>query len=205
MYFISWDIETDTSGGYGLDPSNGGIASIAAGFYRFAEQDQASGKPALRDPFYGYVGDGGVREDELLLDFDRWLSSLPTCHLIGWNTVCFDAPFCAKRAELAQVDVDLWMSYTSAYRHRNPNCLGVYGGYDHRWGRHTGLDLSFDGYEKSWREEHKVGGSLDDVAGHFGMTPIKVDRTKIHELSAEELRAYNMSDVATVAELFVGL
>jgi len=199
VIFTAWDIETDTSGGFGLDPNHGGITSIAAGVYSLAPD----GDLAELHQFYACAGTG-MSEAEVLGKFDRWLNVFaPLGDLVGWNSSCFDAPFCFRRAEILGLRLDLFLSFDPDIVPKYDPTPGFAGGYRHRWHGVTGFDLAFDrvAFTRAWCDDNGVKYSLKPVAQHFGLEPIEVARDRVHELTADELRAYNLSDVRATAWL----
>jgi hypothetical protein len=68
-----------------------------------------------------------------------------------------------------------------------------------RWGSLGHVDVAH--LYKDLAAEHGIAWSLKPVARHHGMTPVEVDRTAIHNLSADELTAYVVSDVVVTLDL----
>lgn len=198
MQFIAWDIETDTSGGYGVDPNKGGVLSIAAGHY------EATGTGITEvGSFFRHIrpGDDGS-ERELLEEFDLWLLLRPVGRLLGWSSAFFDAPFCRRRADLVGADLELELTFDPAMKIKYPPLPGFEGGYSHTWHGHTGRDLQHTDFDAAWCAKHGTRRGLKPVSQHFGGEPIEVDREKMHLLTDDELRDYNMSDVEMTARLY---
>ena len=211
MKFVSWDIETDTSGGGGLEPASAGVTSIAAGVY-----ESTASKLLEHDTFFATIGDphttagqGDLDEAGLIAAFDRWIryggkvSPYELTYLLGWNSTVFDAPFVFRRAEMAGLDIELYLSFDPSIHPKYEPIAGFFGGYQHRWAHLMSRDLAYgDFFTRSWCDEYEVKWTLKDVGEHHGLTPVRVDREKIHELTRPELEAYNLSDVRTVASLY---
>lgn len=211
MKFISWDIETDTSGGGGLEPATAGITSIAAGVY---ESDPSS--LTEYDTFFMAVGDPHpsgdgrtVDEATVIKSFDNWVrfgdlwDPSEIDYLVGWNSAVFDAPFVFRRSEMAGLDIELYLSFDPSITPKYDPIAGFAGGYRHRWAHLTSRDIAYGlFFNRTWCDERDVPWRLKDVGEHHGLTPVRVDREKIHELSRPELAAYNLSDVRTVASLY---
>lgn len=198
MQFIAWDIETDTSGGFGTDPNNGGIISIAAGRY----EATATGLIEI-DTFFDQVpaGDDDV-EREVLEAFDLWLLLQSTAPLIGWSSTFFDAPFCHRRAEMVGAQLGLDLTFDPELKREPPPLPGFDGGYNHVWHGHASRDLQHSDFDSAWCAEHGTRRGLKAVSRHFGGEPIEVDRALMHLMTDEDLRAYNMSDVEMTARLY---
>jgi uncharacterized protein YprB with RNaseH-like and TPR domain len=62
-----------------------------------------------------------------------------------------------------------------------------------RWGKLDHVDLVYAYREYS--DENGLERRLKPVARSLGLNPIEVDATATSDLSAEELEAYNLSDV----------
>lgn len=211
MKFTSWDIETDTSGGGGLEPATAGVTSIAAGVY-----ESTLTKLVEHDTFFLAVGDphpsgDGTVIDEaaLLVAFDHWVrhggkvSPYEITYLLGWNSAVFDAPFVFRRGEMAGVDIELYLSFDPSIVPKYEPMAGFAGGYRHRWAHLMSRDLAYgEFFTRVWCDERDVKWALKDVGEHHGLTPVRVDREKVHELARPELEAYNLSDVRTVASLY---
>jgi hypothetical protein len=200
MRFISWDIETDTSGGFGLDPNHGGIVSIAAAVYDVVDNQLVEGAV-----FYMQVG-GEVTELLLLAAFNSFLLH-QRIHgvanlLVGWNSTCFDAPFVQRRSEVVGANLDLFLRFNPRITPKYEATPGFAGGYDHLWWGHKSVDIAFDSYGEKWCEREMTKWSLKPVAEHMGIEMVNVDRERIHLLTDDELKAYNLSDVRGTASLY---
>ena len=212
--FVAWDIETVTSGGHGLDPNEGGILSIAAAAYSDCEPDSPP-----TSTFYASVLESvpaelrprtfaDPSEEAVLFAFNRWLGRATpdwiAGPLVGWNSSCFDAPFAFRRAELLRVRIDLSLSFAPDIVSKYPPLPGFHGGYEHNWTPEWfGVDLAYSAYSRGNCEHWGVRHRLKDGAEHFGITDgVRVDASKVSDLSGDDLRAYNLSDVRLTAELY---
>lgn len=200
MKFTAWDIETDTSGGFGLDPDNGSIASIAAA--TFDLDLEVTGALVETSAFYGSVDTMGG-ERNLLNALDDWMHLYaPHGPLVGWNSACFDAPFFKRRSEILGLDSHIGLTFDPSITPKYEPLPGFDGGYLHTWCETEGIDLAVEAFDRSWCEANGVEFSLKSVAEHHGFVPVVVDRSQIHLLDHDGLRAYNLSDVRITAELF---
>ena len=202
MNFVAWDIETDTSGGGGLDPTVAGVVSIAAAVYRSTPTGLTE-----HEVFYDAVaGPSPISEAALLVAFDRWLAARALrdedmTHLVGWNSAVFDAPFVARRSEILRTEIDLYLSFAPEIVPKYEPLPGFAGGYHHRWYGLRSRDQAYGRFNRGWCEAAGINWRLKDVAEHHGLDPVRVDRENIHLLSGSELAAYNLSDVRMTAAL----
>lgn len=182
MLTVAWDIETDTSGGHGLDPNKGGIVSIAA--------VASNGTERYFD---------GPDEAAIIAGFDRAVAALPGgARLVGWNSAVFDTPFVADRARILGVPIGLTLVADDAIVPKYDPLPGHGGGYSGTWHQTTLADVAYE--LRPYCEARDLRWSLKPFAQHLGIDVVEVDRAAIHLLSRDELRAYNLSDVhATLA------
>lgn len=169
------DIETDTDGVNGLDPRESRIVSAAVAYNDF--------DPVVIDD---------TDERTLIAKLDdavRRRSGL----LVTWNGAGFDLPFIATRAGLLGIDTELETTTDLSLPVKYAAPAGLGGPVRARWGGTAHVDISF--LYKAEAESRSISWSLKPVARSFGLNPVEVDRTKIHELSEEALRAYVLSDV----------
>lgn len=186
--YIVWDIETDTSGGFGLDPRNGGIVSVAIGLVK---------NFVIQDGFFLNVDDS-LTEKDLLIGVQNILAAAPDyLPLVGWNSSFFDAPFMFYRANVNELyESGMVLSHNPLLRCKYEPIPPFVGGYDHVICGLRGVDITQTYYTREWAGSNGLkSASLDAVANHLGFTGIKPDRTKIHELTPQELEAYNLSDI----------
>jgi len=104
------------------------------------------------------------------------MDSLPAGVVITWNGTHFDLPFIARRAEILGVKMGL----------ADP------GGQAH-WHGHIHLD-GYLLYRPDVGDSVKLSCGLKPLAKFVGLPVIEVDRSRIHELSVDECRAYVASD-----------
>jgi len=136
---------------------------------------------AVTGPGLERVFDGS--EISILTDLDTFMRSLQPGVIITWNGTRFDLPFMARRAEIVGVPLGL------------TDPAGRAGWYGH---------IHLDGY-LLYRAD--VGDSVNLKCGlkplsrFVGLPVVEVDRSRIHELSAEQCRAYVASDAHLAREL----
>ncbi len=167
------DIETDTSLD-GLDPRVAPVLTVALSLGRHDET------------FSG-------RESTLLFDLDQRLRTLPPGVLATWNGSAFDLPFLAYRAAVHRLDLGLRLLLDPALRTSRAPLPGHPGAYRGAWHHHSHLD-AYRLYKSDVGPVLRVSCSLKSIARLVGLTPVEVDRTRIHDLSHEALHAYASSD-----------
>jgi len=123
------------------------------------------------------------KEASILQRLDTLLGSLPTGVIITWNGTRFDLPFIARRAEILGIDLGL-----------------VEPSGEARWFGHTHLD-GYVLYRADVGDSIKLSCGLKPLARFVGLPVIEVDRTKIHELTTQQCRAYVASDAYLAREL----
>lgn len=176
------DLETDTTRN-GLDPHDAAIVSAAI----YSGGHNGSGRAAIvfddRD------------EARLLRSLDAWLGDDATAPgvIVTWNGAAFDIPFLLTRAEICDVKLGLAATVSEARKPYYEPINGHAGGYVASWYDHDHADVMHAW--RSWARAQGIRGGLKPVASAQGIEVIEVDRTKIHELSAADLMAYNVSDV----------
>lgn len=175
------DIETDTSGGGGLDPRSAGVVSAAL-------MDEA-------EEWWYFTADPGpgTEEARLLAEMDAVLATLPPGLLVGWNTSVFDLPFLVDRSKASGVTLGVELSPDSSIVPKYDPLPGHDGGYQATWHGHRSLDIAYE--LRDWCAEHGVVWSLKPCARAHGIEVVEVDREAVHLLPAEALRVYNLSDV----------
>jgi DNA polymerase elongation subunit (family B) len=167
------DIETDTTEN-GLDPRVAAVVTVA-----------------LAAPGYEEVFTGP--EDQLLLDLDHRLSRLEPGVIATWNGAAFDLPFIADRAALHGLDLGLRLQHDHALTMHRAPLPGHRGAYRAAWFDHGHID-AYRLYRGDVGPALRISCSLKSIARFVGLSPIEVDRTKIHDLSNEALHAYAASD-----------
>jgi uncharacterized protein YprB with RNaseH-like and TPR domain len=167
------DIETDTTEN-GLDPRVAAVVTVA-----------------LAGPGFDEVFTGP--EDLLLLDLDDRLLQLEPGVIATWNGAAFDLPFLSDRAALHGIPLGLRLHHDSAITMRRAPLPGHRGAYRARWFHHGHLD-AYRLYRGDVGPAMRISCSLKSIARFVGLSPVEVDRTKIHDLSNEALHAYAASD-----------
>jgi uncharacterized protein YprB with RNaseH-like and TPR domain len=167
------DIETDTSEN-GLDPRVASVVTVALS------------SPGCDEVFSG-------RESTILFDVDQRLRSLPPGVLATWNGAAFDLPFIADRAALHGLDLGLRLQFDPSMAMRRAPLPGHAGAYRGQWYEHGHID-AYRLYRGDVGPSLRVSCSLKSIARLVGLSPIEVDRERIHDLSNEALHAYASSD-----------
>jgi DNA polymerase elongation subunit (family B) len=167
------DIETDTSVN-GLDPAVGGIVTVA-----------------LSTPDGDDVFDGS--EVGMLEAVDARLAGLEPGVLATWNGAFFDLPFLADRASHHGIALGLRLTLDPRITSRRDPLPGHLGAYRACWHGHRHLD-AYQLYRSDVGHVLGVSCSLKAIARLVGLTPVEVDRARIHDLSPEALAAYVASD-----------
>ena len=182
LLLTALDIETDTSEGVnGLDPTSSRVVAIALAFSDrepvvFDDADEATQLRQLAEVLFTRTG-----------------------LLVTWNGAGFDLPFIVARAEALGLDLGLVTRRDALLpvKYDPPAGLGL--PVRARWGSLGHVDVAH--LYKDLAAEQGIAWSLKPVARHHGMTPVEVDRTAIHDLSADELTAYVVSDVVVTRDL----
>lgn len=173
------DIETDTTTG-GLDPRTSSIVAVAL---------------TRPDGTTVFTGD----EHQIITDLDRHLAGAPAGVLVTWNGSKFDLPFIADRAATLGLTIGLRLHLDPTIPVGRGSLPGHTGAYRAHWHGHRHLD--------AFRAFADIGGalahscSLKTMARLCGLRPVEVDRTAIHHLGADDLRAYVASDATVTREL----
>ncbi len=174
------DIETDTELG-GLDPEHAPIVAVA-----------------LCGDGWNIVFDGD--EVDVLRDLDEAIARLDAGVLVTWNGSRFDLPFISDRAHRIGIELGLRLSPDGYHRSRHEPLPGHTGGYIASWHAHRHLD-AYIVYRADVGASLGIPCGLKPLSRMLGLSPVEVDRTAIHELSAEQLNAYVASDAELTREL----
>lgn len=190
------DIETDTAPlteeetalGYtsrGLVPSISRIVNIAI----------ASSKGTI-------VLDG--EEKDILTNLEQYFKTASPGMVVTWNGSVFDFPFISDRARLLGVPLGLTMTPNPAIVPKYVATPGHAGGYNAEWTRENGtslgtIDIAYS--FKGFAEENDIIWSLKPMATAKGLDPVKVDASKIHLLSKEQVNEYVASDALVTRTL----
>jgi uncharacterized protein YprB with RNaseH-like and TPR domain len=167
------DIETDTTID-GLDPAVSPVVLAA-----------------LSTPAGDEIFDGD--EPDLLAALDARLRDLPPGILATWNGAAFDLPFVADRAGAAGVPLGLTLVPDPTVVLGRGPLRGHTGAYRATWHAHRHID-AYRMYRGDVGRVLRISCSLKAIARVVGLTPVEVDRERIHELSREVLDAYVTSD-----------
>jgi len=167
------DIETDTLID-GLDPAVSPVVLAA-----------------LSTPEGDTVYDGP--EPALLAALDARLAALPPGVVVTWNGATFDLPFLADRAAAAGVPLGLRLVPDPTVVLGRGPLRGHEGAYRARWYGHGHLD-AYRLYRGDVGRVLRVSCGLKTIARLVGLTPVEVDRERIHELPRDVLDAYVTSD-----------
>jgi hypothetical protein len=167
------DIETDTTEN-GLDPRVASVVTVALS------------APGLDEVFSG-------RESTILFDVDQRLRGLPGGVLATWNGAAFDLPFLADRAARHGLELGLRLQFDPTLAMRRAPLPGHRGAYRGAWYEHGHID-AYRLYRGDVGPSLRVSCSLRSIARLVGLSPIEVDRGRIHDLSNEALHAYASSD-----------
>lgn len=196
MRLYALDIETDTSPGRrrigsetppGLDPNHDAVISVAV-------HDSA----ANRSEFFSVDTEGS--EVAVLSALDMTLRAAPEGVVVTWNGANFDLPYLAARFAHCGVRSTLRLLEADDRPPKYEPLPGSHPtGYWASWGQHRHLDVAY-AYQQ-FADEHAVAWSLKPVASAAGIEMISVDASAVTELTADELRAYNVSDVVGTAAL----
>jgi DNA polymerase elongation subunit (family B) len=167
------DIETDTSVD-GLDPA---VSPVVSAALSTGDGDEVFGGP----------------ERDLLAAVDARLRSLDPGILATWNGAAFDLPFLADRAAVAGVPLGLRLVPDPTVVLSRGPLAGHAGAYRALWYGHRHLD-GYRMYRGDVGRVLHISCSLKAIARVVGLTPVEVDRERIHELALDELDAYVASD-----------
>jgi DNA polymerase elongation subunit (family B) len=167
------DIETDTSEN-GLDPRVASVVTVALS------------APGVDEVFSG-------RESTILFDVDQRLKGLPSGVIATWNGAAFDLPFLADRAAMHGMELGLRLQFDPSMAMRRAPLPGHRGAYRGAWYDHGHID-AYRLYRGDVGPSLRVSCSLKSIARLVGLSPIEVDRGRIHDLSNEALHAYASSD-----------
>lgn len=167
------DIETDTTTN-GLDPTVAAVVTVA-----------------LAHPGYEEVFTGP--EHRLLAELDERLAELEPGVIATWNGAAFDLPFIADRARRYDLPLGLHLRLDPALAPRRAPLPGHRGAYRAAWYGHSHID-AYRLYRGDVGPALRISCSLKSIARFVGLSPVEVDRTRIHDLSNEALHAYAASD-----------
>ena len=167
------DIETDTTVD-GLDPSCSPIVAVAV--------DGEGVEEVLS-------GD----EARVLAQLDALLRDLRPGVLVTWNGARFDLPFLAARAARWGVPLGLRLVPEPPPGDGTPRVRAT-------WGAHHHLD-GYRLYRADVGRSLGLSCALKALARLAGVSPVEVDRDRIHSLAPDELARYVASDARLARDL----
>lgn len=167
------DIETDTTVD-GLDPAVSPVVTVALS------------TPQSDEVFVG-------AESDILAALDARLRALPPGVIATWNGAVFDLPFLADRAAACALALGLRLAPDPTVVLSRGPLPGHTGAYRASWYGHRHLD-AYRVYRGDVGRVLQVSCSLKAIARVVGLTPVEVDRERIHELPRPVLDAYVASD-----------
>lgn len=167
------DIETDTTID-GLDPAVSPVVAVALSTVQGDEV---------------FAGD----EPDVLGALDRRLRALVPGVIATWNGAAFDLPFLADRAAACDLDLGLRLTADPTVVLSRGPLPGHAGAYRATWYGHRHLD-AYRVYRGDVGRVLHTSCSLKAIARVVGLTPVEVDRERIHELAPAVLDAYVASD-----------
>ncbi|MHB1923861.1 MAG: 3'-5' exonuclease [Acidimicrobiales bacterium] len=173
------DIETDTSLG-GLDPRTSPILAVALA--------SDTGVTIIRGP-----------ETRILREVDSLLGLLAPGVIVTWNGSGFDLPFLADRARRHGLRLGLRLSIDPGIVRFHPPLPGHAGFYRASWYGHDHLDAYLAYRALATEDEGSL--ALKAVAARRGLSAVEVDRSRIHQLSPDDLASYVASDAGLALAL----
>lgn len=145
---------------------------------------------------------------------DSWLRARPPSLVVGWHSSAFDCPMLRSRADhngqplLLEIRRKKRSSRGDERTRprgappRGPEYAGTNDGgasYLANFGHHQHLDIA--PFWRPWARLRGMSGALKSVARANGIPVIEVDRSRMSDLSTEELCRYNLSDVRATHRL----
>jgi uncharacterized protein YprB with RNaseH-like and TPR domain len=174
------DIETDTTVD-GLDPAVSPVVTVAVS------------TPAGDEVFSG-------PEADVLRATDAALAGLAPGVIATWNGAAFDLPFLLDRSVRLGLGLGLRVALDPRLASNHPPLPGHAGAYRGAWHGHAHLD-AYRVYRADVGPALRVSCSLKSIARVVGLTPVEVDRERIHELPRTVLGAYVCSDARLARQL----
>lgn len=139
-------------------------------------------------------------EVDILRELDEAIAALPGGVLVTWNGSRFDMPFLADRARLTSTTIGLRLAPDELHRSRHDPLPGHAGGYLASWHGQRHLD-AYQVYRADVGASLHLPCGLKPLSRMMRLSPVEVDRSAIHELSAEALNEYVASDAVLAREL----
>lgn len=153
---------------------------------------------ALSGDNWATVFDGA--EADILQGVDAAIRDLASGVITTWNGSRFDLPFLVDRSHIVGVDLGLTLQADQHSRSAHEPLPGHEGGYVATWYEHRHLD-TYRVYRADVGAMLHLACGLKSLARFVGLSPIEVDRERIHELSRDELHEYVASDAIMTREL----
>lgn len=178
---IGLDIETDTTID-GLDPRQSSVLAVAI---------SGGGVEVVID---------GPDERSILLEVDRLLAGIERGVLVTWNGSGFDLPFIVARARVHGLALGLVTCPDPTIAGRHDPLPGEPGRVRGCWHGLAHLD-GYQPFRADVGQNLPISCGLKSLARLVGLEPVEVDRTRIHELSAEEMHEYVLSDARLARQL----
>jgi len=132
-------------------------------------------------------------EAEILIELDRLLSSIPAGVLVTWNGGGFDFPFLHDRATRLGIELGLQLRLDPTIGGRHEPLTGHLGAYRARWHQHRHID-GYQVFRADVGATLHLPCGLKPLARMVGLPVVEVDRSRIHELTVDQRRAYVASD-----------
>ncbi len=139
-------------------------------------------------------------ETSILGDLDDAIRALTPGVIATWNGARFDLPFLEDRAVRAGIELGLQLFADPHYRSRHEPLPGHEGGYVATWYDHRHLD-AYAVYRADVGAMMHLPCGLKSLAKFIGLSPVEVDRERIHDLTTQELHDYVASDAIMTREL----
>lgn len=178
---IGLDIETDTTID-GLDPRQSSVLAVAI---------SGGGLEVVVD---------GPDERAILLEVDRLLAEVGAGVIVTWNGSGFDLPFIVARARALGLTLGLVTCPDPSIPGRHDPLPGQPGRVRGRWHELGHLD-GYQPFRADVGQNLPISCGLKSLARLVGLDPVEVDRSRVHELSAEEMHDYVLSDARLARQL----
>ena len=171
------DIETDTTVD-GLDATCSAIVAVAV--------STVAGDRV-------FTGD----ERQILRSLDALLAALEPGVLVTWNGTFFDLPFIRTRAALLGEPIGLCLDGDECTEWPPLHHPGPHGC---SWGEHRHLD-GYRLYRDDLGRSLGLSCGLKSLSRLAGLHPVEVDRSQIHQLDEDAVRAYVASDARLARQM----
>lgn len=179
---VAFDVESDTSGGHGLQPHRAQLTELVL---------------TTKAETIVLAGD----ERHILQGFADFMNrQKEPMTALGWNSRGYDLCFMAVRARVHQIDGWALELADSDIEAPYPPTGGFKKAQRMRWKTPSGVTHYDEDLMLTYSRQRDIrSAKLKAAAAGTGMTPVEVDRSRLHELSAEERERYVCSDgIATL-------